>query len=169
MIVEELTEIEGALQDVLEKVRLEWVNQQLYGDKKWTYRIKELLGQAGTQMGYQVCSTGFDCYHGEWLYDLVWYEENDEKRLISVPLIVESEWNRGFGNIKYDFEKLLLANADHRLMICQARPKHINSLLEYFTNAVKDYKLLKSGDRFLIAILDDYMSGNFIYKIIIKE
>lgn len=86
---------------------------------------------------YLVCSHGLSDHlrqtnggkykNSEWLYDLHWYTEGNEPYSpTSLPLVVECEWNpkkRGekkkipYSGIKYDFQKLLIANADLRLMI----------------------------------------------------
>ena len=88
--------------------------------------------------------------------------------LIRVPLIVESEWGRTIKSIKFDFEKLLLANSENRLMICQIKPDQRKEILDYIRIAVSKYNYLKKGDRFLVALLDDYDSGEFEYNLILK-
>lgn len=167
MEIIQLTKVEEEVKNILEQVRLEWVNKELIGDKNWTNRIKKLLHLKGEELGYEVCASGIDCNHGEWLYDIVWYENNEDGLLKSVPLVVESEWKRRYGDIKYDFEKLLLSNSDQRVMICQGQ--NVEELKSYFFNAIKSYNTLRKGDRFLIAILEDFYSGEFFYEVIIKE
>jgi len=83
-------------------------------------KIKKLLGDLGKRLGYKVCASTWDKkYNSEWLYDLVWYRENDEEYLVEVPLVVECEWGTNTKkHIKFDFEKLLLAKAGIKLMIC---------------------------------------------------
>jgi hypothetical protein len=165
-----LQQTEVEIKNILDGISLDWRNgsDELQGDKKWTIRVKKLIGDLGDKLGYKVCTSGFDCYHGEWLYDLVWFLNNENGRLNSIPLVLECEWKRGLGDIQYDFEKLLLANSQFKVMICQAN-NNISVLKDYFHNAVKDYNALKKGERFFIAILDDVYSGEFIYDLIIKE
>ncbi|MFL9836137.1 hypothetical protein ABS768_01425 [Flavobacterium sp. ST-75] len=165
-----LTKIESELLNILSQVRKEWyIDKTLKGDKNWTYRIKQLISGLGETYGYQVCTSGFDGYSREWLYDLVWFKSNAENSLQTVPLVMECEWNRNFKEIKYDFEKLLLSNSDYRLMICQTNTNNLFELKSYFKNAVQGYELLKQGDRFLVAILDDLISGDFHFELIVKE
>ena len=71
--------------------------------------------------------------YGEWLYDVTWLKYERQRdglewpatALIEAPLVAECEWGRG-KNLEYiveDFEKLLLARADVRLMIFDGNHK----------------------------------------------
>ena len=87
-----------------------------------TAEIKTKLCEIGRQI--------FDCKvcaalpvshrdYGEWLYDVVWlkyHEELTDHPIRCVPLVAECEWGN-YGQIKEDFQKLLLARASVRLMI----------------------------------------------------
>src|ERR1700754_3114085 len=114
--------IELAIQSALINYSKLAAQQNFTSNKDWTYFLKESLANLGKQNNYRVCTSGFkDVFDCEWLYDMVWYEEVGEgtnKRLIDVPLVVECEWNPYPEPIRYDFEKLLVANASHKLMIC---------------------------------------------------
>lgn len=124
------------------------------GNGYWTKRIKKRIGDLGISLGYKVATGGFrNEFENEWLYDLVWYEEDNEGCLIRIPLIVESEWDKSYKGIKYDFEKLLVGNAEKRLMICQCKQEDYHDLLLKFENAVTAFRE-NYGDRFLFAILD---------------
>lgn len=145
---------ELALVNELNLAEKEAHQHRLKGGSSWTDIIKDKLARSGEQLGYKICTSSFkDVYNSEWLFDMVWYEENAEKRLISVPLVVESEWGKREDQIKFDFEKLLLANAKHRLMICQVTDSRKQSLEAYFKKAISDYQLNRKGDRYLIAML----------------
>lgn len=69
---------------------------------------------------------------------------------INIFHIVESEWKRDFFHIKGDFEKLLVANAILRFFIFYLWQEEKD---RYLKDAVEKYKLGRSGDRFMIAIL----------------
>jgi hypothetical protein len=121
----------------------------------WTRRMKEDLGHLGYSREFTTCAAGFKgTFERGWLYDLVWYEEDTKGFLLSVPLVVESEWLEKFSEIKFDFEKLLSARATHRLMICQCRTRYKEERLQYFRDAVKVYRHRQPGDRYLIALWD---------------
>jgi hypothetical protein len=165
--MENFTKIEEEIKNVLQQVTEEADEKLIKGDTEWTYRIKELLAELGDKLDYSVSVGGLEKFEREWLYDLVWYTENDEHFLNHVPLVMECEWGRSLKHVKYDFEKLLIANSDHRLMICQAKPNQFDEFRSYFYEAIKAYPNLQKGSRFLIAILDDYNSGEFEYHLII--
>ena len=147
-------ELVTELKNVLEKMA-EKSSGILKGNKTWTQEIKRILGELGTNKGYMIATSGFrDEFESEWLYDLVWYYENENKMLVSVPLVMESEWQSKLDAVKFDFEKLLLANAELRLMICQCKEWQTEEYLDYFRKAIINYKLGNPSDTFLIALLD---------------
>jgi len=163
------TAIENEIKKVLNQVTDEGGRGKLKSTTDWTYRIKELLGNLGENLNLEVCTSGFSGkFEPEWLYDLVWYLEKQD-RLKKVPLVMESEWSSTLPGVKYDFEKLLVANAELRLMICQARPEQMHEFKEYFTDAIKKYEQLNKGDKFLVAIFEDYGSERFEFLSIVKE
>lgn len=66
-------------------------------------------------------SFGGDFKNREWLYDLHWYTEGTiPYTTVRLPLVMECEWNpkskldsiNAFSGIKYDFQKLLVSNAE---------------------------------------------------------
>ena len=134
------------------------------GDKKWTYFLKQKIAQLGLRKGYKVAVGGFaDDFEKEWLYDLVWYREDLQGCLMNIPLIMESEWRKNYSEIKFDFEKLLLGNAEMRLMICQSKEKDISNLISKFKNAIDIFNQNK-GNRFFFAVLNSDTEEEFIFK-----
>ena len=112
------------------------------------------------------------CKNREWLYDLHWYTENKGKKSgyqpTSLPLVVECEWGmkrRGdttgkpYSAIKYDFQKLLVTNAELRLMIFKItggkNHKKNSDLDKYFDKAIKSYRHLKKNSKFLFIAFDE--------------
>jgi len=86
-------------------------------------------------------------------------------------LVVECEWAYtrtaerkksktpdGFGDIKWDFQKLLVANADLRVLIFKWRDKDTDKarkkLDEYFTKTIVGYRNLPLGSKFLFIAFD---------------
>lgn len=118
------------------------------GSTIWTSKIKEALSNLGHSLNY-IASSSFD--GGEWLFDLVWFttSQNDFNALI---LAMESEWYRDWHQIKYDFDKLLITNATHKLMICQSTFAGRVDVLEKFQSSINHYQLGTKGERFLISI-----------------
>lgn len=112
----------------------------------------------------------------EFLYDLHWYTESSEDKFLpfSTPLVVECEWNpkkkgvKGipFSGIKYDFQKLLMANADLRLMIFKLKTdRKLNLLNLYFENAISAYRSLPLGSKFLFVAYIENRKGFYYYSL----
>jgi hypothetical protein len=114
-------------------------------------------------------SHGGQYKNNEWLYDLHWYTEAEEPYLpTSLPLVVECEWNprkKGvrkipYSGIKYDFQKLLVANAELRLMIfIIERDKDLIELDKYFDRAIDNYTHLEADSKFLFIAFDERING----------
>ena len=167
-MTENFDEIEMKIISQMNDFLIEADENKLIGNRVWTNRLKHRIGELGTNEGFQVAAGGFrDLFEREWLYDIVWYVEDAEKRLIRIPLIVESEWDANYSGIKYDFEKLLVGNAECRLMICQSKPENIEDLFKKLKEAINAFEE-NYGDRFLIAILDSRTESEFYYKTFTK-
>lgn len=168
-MTENFDELDRRIIQEIEDFLAEADEKKYLGDRIWTNRLKERIGDLGFELGYQVAVGGFrDKFEREWLYDIVWYVEDKERRLIKVPLIVESEWDRNYSGIKYDFEKLLVGNAERRLMICQCKSDGIDELFEKFKKAIETFQE-NYGDRFLFAVLDSQSESEFYFRTYTKE
>ena len=116
--------------------------------------------------------------NSEWLYDLHWYVEGKNKYTTTrMPLVMECEWQQkrkgdsevDFSGIKYDFQKLLVANPEFRLMIFKViRPTDFNHLTEYFEDNINNYEHLPSGSKFLFIAFYD-KGKTFFYREIFKQ
>jgi hypothetical protein len=114
--------------------------------------VKDKLAVLGDKKEYKVYANGLSqelkpskggaFKIAEWLYDLHWYTEGEKdyttKRL---PLVLECEWQserqgdpkKKFSGIKYDFQKLLVTNAEFRLLVFRIiRTRDYKSLTNYF-------------------------------------
>lgn len=129
----------------------------------------------------------------EWLYDLHWYTEQDINKEpyapISLPLVMECEWGkiRGsdrvkkefknnkkkflYGEVKFDFQKLVVANAALRLMIFRVNEKEdlceLNEYFEKVINGPNSYIHLADGAIFLF-VAYHFSKKTFYYKEIIN-
>lgn len=106
----------------------------------------------------------------EWHYDIHWYTDKDYIFPISLPLVAECEWRYHmekavkdgeyyredgkklpYSAVRYDFQKLLVSNADLRLMIFKVRHQEdLNLMKDYFDEAIRSYQKLNYTDKFLI-------------------
>lgn len=147
-----------------------------------TEHIMDALSQLGRKKGFKSMSNRISeklekegwFKKAEWLYDLHWFKENKPYGLTNLPLVVECEWDwirdderkkkkkTGggepdiFGAIKWDFQKLLVANADLRVMIFQERIKKDNDVLDkYFDDTIDGYINLVEAKFLFIAFGKD--------------
>lgn len=168
------------------------IDQAFYNSKRRekTTMVMERLTQLGHNKGHKVyshsLSEGFRQKSGdifvnrEWLYDLVWYEDAPKESYImkNTLLVVESEWaykrpkdDDKYGAIKYDFQKLLLSNAELKLMIFRVSGKtkqdikqKLIKLYDYFNNAIDKYEQMESGEFLFIAFCDKEKSFYYWYR-----
>ena len=124
VIIKEVCHVlNGALeQAVKNKAELEstawWTEQVMTQLCHWGLRKNWWVGAAGVDKRKNLQK--YAKKHGgtirrEWLYDFTCLEY-DNKWLKGIPLIAECEWSKP-DDIDADFQKLLLARADIRLMI----------------------------------------------------
>ncbi len=137
--------------------------------------IKKLLIKLGHELKYKVYANRLSkedlqeinqpFVNREWLFDIHFYTDNNEPYSVkSLPLVAECEWNPkrkgdskvSFSGIKYDFQKLLVSNAELRLMIFKIKKQSDLTLLEtYFKNAINNYRHLENNAQFLFIAFDD--------------
>tara|TARA_R110001583_G_scaffold193212_1_gene361183 strand:- start:8220 stop:8726 length:507 start_codon:yes stop_codon:yes gene_type:complete len=168
--MKDLTEIENVIVDRLNH----WSSIALGANHKvlgieCTSNIKNIIGEYGLELGYEVSASGNIKFDSEWLYDVIWSNSN-EFGFSRLELILESELSRNLEQIKYDFDKLLVGNANHRIMICMTlgNGKGVKLILKQCSDSVSNYELLAKDSRFLVLIWDDYDSGKFLPHLIIK-
>lgn len=105
-------------------------DQRPQSNSPWTKEILTTLCKLGKELKYKPWAAGKkpnrvpDKYGNgyEILYDASWWKLDDcdrddcDRRLISVPMVAESEWGV-LREIEYDFQKLLIARAKVRVMV----------------------------------------------------
>ena len=129
--------------------------------EKWTKLIKVRLTELGRDHKFAVCASGVNdkAHWGEFVYDLCWlkyvsyydtrdpYEPTDY--LLRVPLVMESEWGNE-REISDDFEKILMARADLRVMIFQHdKPADIDDITRHLTTYIRRFRPRRVADRYL--------------------
>ena len=113
---------------------------------EWTRRVKSALIQLGMQRHYTPYPPPADPQGsvGEWLYDVIWVRMDGQNHVMGAPLVAESEWGDP-GEVWDDFQKLLVARAEVRVMIFDNHP----GLLAELQAHIQHYAV--SGDRYLLA------------------
>lgn len=163
----DLEEIKAALDDVCLKLTIEH-----HCETKWTRDVLQSVADIAPE-NVLLCSSCFSksrrphCY-AEWLYDMTWYTEGEQNRLIKIVLVLESEWLTSEHELKYDFEKLLQAKCKTKVFICQS--EKAKSIAEEGIKAyAKENKTYHNEDeRYLIAIYEDSKEsgkGRFHYHL----
>ena len=125
-------------------------NYLLLGRKtsKWTRDIKNKVGAAGRDLNYEVyaCQSKY-WRNGEWVFDLSWAKEKGDIT-IELPLVLESEWD--LTDILWDFTKLVIARASHRVMVFGASTlAQAQKTVERMLTQVREFRGTSIGDRYL--------------------
>lgn len=172
-----LTTIKDALTAMLQST-IDADRDQLESTDWWTNQVMTALfdwGIRNLKKGFVIClSTKYHStdmqdrarvrggrVQGEWLFDFTCLEYDDKGYLTGVPLVAECEWNDSKDYIDDDFQKLLLARADVRLMIFNGNryrceedrssnreiPIKMNELLCH----IKTCEHTRAGDTYLLA------------------
>ncbi|WP_424040231.1 hypothetical protein [Prevotella nigrescens] len=115
----------------------------------------------------------------EWLFDLCWYKEDETFKysLKSLDLAVESEWTNKrkedkedpYGGIKYDFQKLLVANMGLCLMVFKVTKKGREKLSEYFEKVYNTYEGNKTEILFIAFSTERKRKDTFYYSYLPKK
>ncbi|MYI24622.1 MAG: hypothetical protein F4109_04230 [Gammaproteobacteria bacterium] len=90
---------------------------------------------------------------GEWLYDCCWLDYQDDV-LLAIPMAAECEWG-SIDEIRDDFQKLLVSNAQVRVMICAAwcidDDHQGQATAQQICDWVRDFTGTRDGDCYVLA------------------
>ena len=116
-----------------------------WSTREWTRQVISELIRLGIEREYAPCPNP-QYRWGEWLYDVIWLrvDEDNIDRVLNVPLVAEVEWGNQ-DEIWSDFQKLLVARADVRVMIFNDYPGLLEELRAHVV------RVAQSGDRYLLA------------------
>ncbi|MFP3764205.1 hypothetical protein [Prevotella intermedia] len=157
-----------------------------------TTKLFELLTTLGDGKGYKVYSHSLSkkfiddskennngvtkFVNREWLFDLCWYKEDETLKygLKSLDLAVESEWTNKrkedkedpYGGIKYDFQKLLVANMGLCLMVFEVTKEGREELSKYFE---KVYDIYEGNKTEILFIAFSRKEKTFYYSYLPKK
>lgn len=95
--------------------------------------------------------------------------KNVDPHVLSCPLVLESEWSVQLKDIMEDFVKLLLARAEHRVMIFQQQTaQQVHQVVEKLEAQVSAFRGTQPGDRYLLLGFDWATTGQFTSHLIVK-
>ena len=128
-------------------------------NRDWSKAIYQSLSKIHLQNSKIACSLldydTKDCT--EWLFDYVEYEEDEFSNLKNIILVAECEWNffrkeNYFSDLKFDFEKLLVAKSDYRLFVFESDTReYVIEIIEKLKLGIQAFDKIQKGDRFLFS------------------
>ena len=141
-------ELEKALNRLTEKAGAEGG----WGRKKWTVETKMLLVDLGNRKGCQTCASKIESatWPREWLYDVVWLQAKGAFLVEDIRLVAEIEWGNA-QDVWEDFQKLLVARSDHRVMIFDDKPGLQGELIRL----VRTFRKRGPDDKYYLASYAD--------------
>ena len=121
-------------------------------DRQWTELIKEGLCILGQSLKYDVSAAGCTgAKTGEWMFDLIWASSKDDF-FMEMPLAVECEWSMDIDQQVWDFEKLLIAKAQHKLFIFQhGSESEVKNVIGHLSKAIDKFKTRLDGERYMLS------------------
>lgn len=154
-----------------------------------TQLIKSELTRLGRSLKFKVYANrlpehltqknGGEEKNREWLWDIHWYTE-DKKIPFSprtLPLVAEIEWENNkedstikYSSVMYDFQKLVITNAEFRLMIFYLQTQlDIEDLDKYFEYVIfRSYRHFSGKVTFLLVAYFE-TERTFYFREIIKN
>ncbi len=153
------------------------------GRDKWNYQIKEVLHNIciANYKGDNDCKLAFsDKSKGlkEMLFDFACFEYRYEEKfeedleissysIRNVVLVAELEWAMHYeDNLQPDFEKLLIAKSNYRLMVFRAdNEESAKNHFKFFDEIIDNFKMSNISDRYLYAAGLNNDNGRFIFHL----
>ena len=138
-------------------------------DVDWTNAVKSSVAGAIHGQGLAIhtnCAQIQDAKQKEWIYDLCAIEKNEKGHLLSVKLVLESEWSNNRKERQWDFQKLLIARAELRVFVTQARTAAAaTAALEQCQAEVVQSSVSLRGDRFIVCIWENLKNQMHIHVV----
>ena len=149
-------------------------NDPLTGRAGWTKAINTTLCRIGQEFGFETRVSRYDPAGGafpdggELLWDITWLEEDNQGRMVDMPLVAECEFafDPVDEKILPDFEKLMLARAGVRLMVHEhwsergtREPIDPPAMAGYLAQHVQAFGRTQAEDVYLLAVLEHVPEG----------
>ena len=142
------------IQEILGEFKaLERTDTSRWEKDQWTQAVLTALCCVGRRFGFTTWASKVDDQYkngGEWLYDMTCCEY-EKDFLKSVPVVAECEWGN-LGDIKDDFEKLILARAAVRVFVFDGMycKNGAEALANKFCDWVGAFEGSQKGDTYLL-------------------
>ena len=126
-------------------------------NSRWTEVILSSICHAKPKARTFCCCSSCKDAYGEWLFDLVWYTEDNQRRLRQLSLVLESEWSHYDFEIKYDFEKLLIAKCPTKVMLTES-----DAALKIVRDGIKAFGQSDSSEVYMLA---NFKGQQFVFSL----
>jgi len=125
--------------------------------------IKHKFRDEGEKLGYK-SRPSYKTGAGEWLYDFIWREFDSDNNLLGIKLAMEIEVSdMNEKGIIYDFNKLLQADSDYKILVFQLKTESdVSNILSKIESLSKKYRA-KSNSSVLLCGWSTSLN-KFIYK-----
>jgi len=156
---------EQVIQDIIDLFTKLGPEMHCKSDLISTEIVKENLTKLGFDYGFESRPNKIE---SEFLFDFTWYKKsnNEFQSIESVALILESEWKMNFTQIKYDFEKLLIANVQFKVIVFQADDVFENITIK-LKNIINSFNCIDTNVYIFAGFVNSI--GNFQVETYIKK
>jgi len=121
------------------------------------------LKKVGEKLGFKTCGSNSGG-NGEWLFDLCWYKGEDEL-MEEFPLALESEWSHIDQFVRFDFQKLLVARATHRVMVFERIDEAaFTATVDHLIKCIVAFQGTTKGDLYLFACWLCKNAQKFVFR-----
>jgi hypothetical protein len=81
----------------------------------------------------------------------VWYRNEPPGHLREIGLILESEWCKDEFQIRYDFEKLLIAKSPIKVMVFQDFEDNLPKLWSLLETGIRTFRTEPANEKYILA------------------
>ena len=144
--------VENRILKTLDSLPLDSVRGAWTSDSTWTSELEQRIGKLGGELGYYISASdsGAPGGEGESLGRLVWACITGS--IVTLPMVLRSEWAIDLKDIDETFNKLLLSHADHRVMVFQQRSlPEVERVFDFLGKQISGFFHSQPGDRYLLA------------------
>lgn len=181
MIPQTLDDIERRIVDGLDKLAKDDLDKHsMLKRPDWTKNVKRVLIEAANsypvkqnEQVLMVSASGSSEYGAEpeWLFDLTWYVNHNGKRegenrirYKRQILVMECEWSAKPFRIMEDFQKLMIAKCEYRVMVFNRKNGDLaKKTFDILINEVKSFDQSEKGDRYLLCGMNN-LTGYFHFR-----
>ncbi len=159
-----VSEIIKSLDKALEEINNTYLKVKKISNQGWINILFSYLSKAGKNLGCDV-SPDIGTVNPTWLYDQMWETRMPRNEAL---LVVECVWSKVYMEIKNDFTKLLMSNAELRLFISyggdhEKDKERAFGIVERLKKRIELDGISETGERFLFATIIRDTNGRYTF------